>query len=306
MSWKYIAPLRLPRGHFVAIIVGCWLLAIIPGVTFAQGTGEPATETEPAPATAPAQASGDDAANEASTPDAAARPATLFEKLTAGNMTWFMLPIVIASIIATWFSIERLMVLRRRTVIPYAFVTRFLEHLEQDRLDPQLAVKLCEENGSPIAQVFAHGVRKWGKPSVEIEQAIIDGGERQVSNLRRHLRVLNGVATVAPLLGLLGTVVGMIMAFDQIAGGTAMGKAEQLAGGIGVALLTTAGGLTVAIPSLILYMYLSGRVDILVMEMDALAQKVVGLISAESIAERRENDRPSRKKAKDKVTAESA
>ncbi|QDT49442.1 colicin uptake protein TolQ [Symmachiella dynata] len=304
MSWKYIAPLRLPRGHFVAIIGGCWLLAIIPAVTFAQGSGEPATE--PAPATAPAQAPGDDAANEASTPDAAARPATLFEKLTAGNMTWFMLPIVIASIIATWFSIERLMVLRRRTVIPYAFVTRFLEHLEQDRLDPQLAVKLCEENGSPIAQVFAHGVRKWGKPSVEIEQAIIDGGERQVSNLRRHLRVLNGVATVAPLLGLLGTVVGMIMAFDQIAGGTAMGKAEQLAGGIGVALLTTAGGLTVAIPSLILYMYLSGRVDILVMEMDALAQKVVGLISAESIAERRENDRPSRKKAKDKVTAESA
>lgn len=304
MSWKYIAPLRLPRGHFVAIIVGCWLLAAIPAVTFAQGTGEPAAKTELESTAAPAPAA--EVVNDTNSTDAVARPATLFEKLTAGNMTWFMLPIVIASIIATWFSIERLMVLRRRTVIPYAFVTRFLEHLEQDRLDPQLAVKLCEENGSPIAQVFAHGVRKWGKPSVEIEQAIIDGGERQVSNLRRHLRVLNGVATVAPLLGLLGTVVGMIMAFDQIAGGTAMGKAEQLAGGIGVALLTTAGGLTVAIPSLILYMYLSGRVDILVMEMDALAQKVVGLISAESIAERRDNDRSSRKKAKDKVTAESA
>ena len=69
----------------------------------------------------------------------------------------------------------------------------------------------------------------------------------------------------------------MIMAFDQIAGGTAMGKAEQLAGGIGVALLTTAGGLTVAIPSLILYMYLSGRVDILVMEMDAPGAEGGGL-----------------------------
>ena len=298
MSWKFIAPRRLPWGYFSALIVGCWLLATIPGVTIAQGTDDPAAQTAPTPNA--------DASDEIDNADVAALPATLFEKLTAGNMTWFMLPIVIASIISTWFSIERLMVLRRRTVIPYAFVTRFLEHLEQDRLDQQLAVKLCDENGSPIAQVFAHGVRKWGKPSVEIEQAIIDGGERQVSNLRRHLRVLNGVATVAPLLGLLGTVVGMIMAFDQIAGGTAMGKAEQLAGGIGVALLTTAGGLTVAIPSLILYMYLSGRVDILVMEMDALAQKVVGLISAESLAERRETDRSSRKNAKNKVTAESA
>ena len=119
-------------------------------------------------------------------------------------MSWFMLPIVIASIISTWFAIERLMVLRRSSVIPYAFVTRFLEHLEQDRLDQQLAVKLCEENGSAVAHVFAHGVRKWGKPSVEIEQAIIDGGERQVSNLRRHLRVLNGVATVAPSVGTFG------------------------------------------------------------------------------------------------------
>ena len=176
------------------------------------------------------------------------------------------------------------MLLRRGRVIPRPFVDRFVQHLEQGKLDPDKALQLCEENGSPLAAVFAHGVRKWGKPSVEVEQAIIDGGERQVSQLRKHLRVLNGVATVTPLIGLLGTVIGMIQAFNKIANSSAMGKADELAVGIALALLTTAVGLMIAIPSLIMYMYLAGRVDALVMEMDHLAQDVVHLISAEALA----------------------
>jgi biopolymer transport protein ExbB len=169
-------------------------------------------------------------------------------------------------------------------VIPKDFVTRFVDHLEQGQLDRRTALKLCEENSSPIASIFAHAVRKWGKPSVEVEQAIIDGGERQVSQLRKHLRVINAVATISPLLGLLGTVMGMMQCFYDIASSSAMGKAEQLAGGIGIALITTAGGLAVAIPALILYLYFVGRVDNLVMEMDLLAQRVANLISAESLS----------------------
>ncbi len=209
-------------------------------------------------------------------------PTDLFETIIAGGPV--MIPIGICSVIALAFGLERMVLLRRRRVIPKDFVTRFIEHLEQSMLDRKSALKLCEENGSPVAEVFAHGVRKWGKPSVEVEQAIIDGGERQVGQLRKHLRILNAVATVSPLLGLFGTVIGMMMCFNQIASSSAMGKAEQLAGGIGVALITTAGGLAVAIPALILYMYLIGRVDALVMEMDYLAQKVVNLISAEGLA----------------------
>ena len=128
--------------------------------------------------------------------------------------------------------------------------------------------------------MFEHGIRKWGHPSFEVEQAIIDGGERQIGQLRRHLKVLNGVATVTPLLGLLGTVVGMIEAFNEIASAAAMGKADQLAAGIAMALLTTAIGLAIAIPSLIMYMYLSGRVESLVIEMDDLSMQVVRSISA--------------------------
>ena len=199
-------------------------------------------------------------------------------------LNWRIAPFLFASVIAVWFAIERLVLLRRGRVVPKAFAMRFLEHLEDGKLDQDSALKLCSQSGSPLAEVFAHGIRKWGKPSVEVEQAIIDGGERQVSQLRKHLRVLNGVATVTPLLGLLGTVIGMIEAFNDIAAAGAMGKAEQLASGIALALLTTAFGLTIAIPSLIMYMYLAGRVDALVMEMDELAQEVVRLVSAEHLA----------------------
>src|SRR5262249_7573913 len=111
-----------------------------------------------------------------------------------------------------------------------------------------------------------------------------DGGERQVSKLRKNLRILNAVATISPLLGLLGTVIGMISCFNAIATSNAMGKSEQLAGGVGMALINTAGGLAVAIPALILYMYFAAKIDSLVMEMDLLAQKVVNLISAEGLA----------------------
>lgn len=192
----------------------------------------------------------------------------------------------VASIMALWFGIERLVQLSRRRVIPKHFVDRFLMHLRNGQLEPQQALSICRDNGSPIADVFAHGIRKWGRPSVEVEQAIIDGGERQVAQLRKHLRVLNGVATVAPLIGLLGTVIGMIRAFNDIASSSAMGKPEELAVGIGLALLTTAVGLCIAIPALTLYMYLSSRVDTLVMEMDELSQNVVQLISAEALAAR--------------------
>ena len=183
-------------------------------------------------------------------------PVEIIEK-----MSGWLVPFVIASILSVWFTIERLVVLRRSRVIPRSFVEPFLENLHKGKLDFTTALSLCRKNDSPIAAVFLHGVQKWGRPSVEVEQAVIDGGERQIGQLRRHLRVLNGVATVTPLLGLLGTVVGMIQAFNDIASAGAMGKADQLAAGIAMALLTTAFGLAIAIPSLIMYMYLSGRVE---------------------------------------------
>lgn len=198
----------------------------------------------------------------------------------------FSAAFIAASIIGVWSFVERLVVLRRRRVIPRAFVERFLMHLRAGRMEKAEAISVCHQNESPMADVFMHGVRKWGRPSVEVEQAVLDGGERQVSQLKKGLRVLNGVSTLSPLIGLLGTVIGMIQSFNDIATAGAMGQTETLAKGIALALLTTAVGLIIAIPAMSAYLYLAGRVDSLVMEMDRLGQELVNLISAEALRDR--------------------
>ncbi len=192
-----------------------------------------------------------------------------------------MVPIALCSFVLLVFVFERAIFLRRGRVIPRPFVKRFLQQMREGRLDRQRALELCEQNRSPVAHVFGAAVRKWGRPAVEVEQAVIDAGERVTNDLRKYLRVLNGVSTVSPLLGLLGTVVGMIRAFNAIATADAMGRPELLASGISQALLTTAAGLSVAIPALIAYLYFCGRVDHLIMNLDSLGQKVVDLISAD-------------------------
>lgn len=193
-----------------------------------------------------------------------------------------MLPIVFCSFILVVFVFERFISLRRGRVLPRHFAKRLIHQLKQGQLDRDAALIICEENNSPAAKVFAAAIQKWGRPAVEVEQAIIDAGERAANDLRRYLRVINGVATVSPLLGLLGTVVGMIRAFNAIATTQAMGRPELLAGGISQALLTTAAGLTVAIPALIFYLFFTSRVDRLVIDIDALGQDIVASISAEA------------------------
>jgi len=194
-----------------------------------------------------------------------------------------MIPIAVCSLILVAVVFERLISLRRGRVIPKPFVTRFVRQIREGELDRDQALDLCAENGSPVAEVLAGAVRKWGHPAVEVEQAVIDAGERTTNGLRRYLRVFNGVATVSPLLGLLGTVVGMIRAFNAIATADAMGRPELLASGISQALLTTAAGLSVAIPALILYMYFVSRVDRLIIDIDALGQELVNMIAAEEL-----------------------
>lgn len=216
----------------------------------------------------------------------------LFSILRAGGM--LMIPILFCSVLMLVFVFERLIALRRGRVIPRPFVKRFLHQLQGGQLDRAAALKLCAENKSPVAAVFAGGVKKWGRPAVEVEQAVLDAGERAVHGLRRYVRVFNGIATISPLLGLLGTVFGMITAFNEIATSDAMGRPELLAGGISEALLTTAFGLCVAIPALASYLFFTSRVEQLVMELDTLGQEVVSAISAEGLQEAA--PRPSRRK----------
>ena len=220
---------------------------------------------------------------------------SLWQMLWAGGP--LLLPIVICSFVLLLVVFERTLSLRRRRVLPRLFTERILLQIGEGALDRSEALQRCLDNGSHMADVFAAAVRKWGKPAVEVEQAVLDEGERAANELRRFLRVINGVATVCPLMGLLGTVWGMMEAFEAIAGSAAMGRPELLAGGIGGALLSTAAGLSVAIPALILYLWFVGRVDMLVMEIDRRGQDLVNLISAEALEERRGTRKPRLKKA---------
>jgi biopolymer transport protein ExbB len=208
-----------------------------------------------------------------------------------------MIPILFCSIVLLVFVIERLFYLRRARIIPRPFVRGVIEQLEQQQLDREEALSLCEENGSPIAELFTAALKKWGRPAVEVEQAILDAGERVTSQLRKYLRLFNAISNLSPLLGLLGTVLGMIDAFNSIAQADAMGRPELLASGIGAALLTTAAGLCVAIPAYAAYAFFVGRTDKLTLEMDALAQNVVELISAEALQNNSSRSRSRTRKA---------
>lgn len=195
----------------------------------------------------------------------------------------WMIPYVVASVIMVWFTLERLVVLRRGRVIPRTFVKSFLADLKADKLDQQTAIEMCEKNASPTARLFVYALQKWGRPAVEVEQGIIDGGERIVGRLRTHVRALNTISVIMPMVGLLGTVVGLIGAFNDIAAASAMGNIDLLAANIAIALLTTAFGLGVAIPALTIYIYLCGRVEALVMEMDELGHQVAFAVSTEGL-----------------------
>jgi biopolymer transport protein ExbB len=259
------------------LIVGCWLEH---GAWSARGQQPPSPPPAAAAVSLPTE----------SLP-AAAEPAATSNVIPTKNLLQavrdggpVMIPLGLSSFLLLVFVFERLIALRRGRVIPKPFVQRFLEQIGDGQLDRPTALEVCVQNRSPVAEVFGAAVRKWGRPAVEVEQAIIDAGERVTHGLRKYLRILNGISTVSPLLGLLGTVLGIINCFNTIARSSAMGHYDLLAGGIGEALLTTAGGLFVAIPALVAYLCFVGRVDQLTMEIDAESQKLVELISAEAQA----------------------
>lgn len=199
---------------------------------------------------------------------------------------YLMIPLLGCSFILTAFAFERFISLRGARIIPGPFANRLIQQLEGGQLDKEQALLVCGDNGSIAARVMAGGIKKWGRSAAEMEQALIDAGERASHELRRFLRVFNGLATIGPLLGLLGTVFGIIQAFREIAGAEAMGRMELLSRSISEALFTTAMGLAVAIPAVALYMYFSGCVDRLLIRLDALGQKVVEAISLEALQEK--------------------
>ena len=177
-----------------------------------------------------------------------------------------MIPIGLCSLAALTVIVERVVSLRRSQVIPPGFGERLAVTVDRDR-----AVAYCRDNPSPIANVLLAGLKHSDAPESVRERRVQEAGEREVYGFRKHLRVLSVVAALAPVMGLLGTVFGMIKAFQTVAiSGEALGKTELLAQGIYEALITTAAGLVLAIPVLIAYHWITSKIERLVHEMDRM------------------------------------
>ena len=205
----------------------------------------------------------------------------LVNQLIAGG--WLMIPLGICSLIVLSLSLERSLALRRSRVIPRPFVRRFTECVEDGQLSFEEANEICDEFDCPVAEVFQAAIKRWGRPMLEIEQAVIDAGDRVADGLKRFLRVFQAISNVAPLLGLLGTVLGMIESFDAMGAAAAGGNPESLAAGISTALITTAGGLVVAIPAYLAYVYFGSKSDQYLNDIDRLCQRVIDCVSAEGL-----------------------
>lgn len=188
-----------------------------------------------------------------------------------------MYPLYVCSILVVAFSIERAVRLRRSVILPPGVVARVRDVATGGkRLDPYALLDDLKHHPSPIARVITAGLRRADRPLPELEKSIEDAGQREADTLRRGCRALSIIASVAPLLGLLGTVLGMIKAFMTVAASQeALGRTELLAAGIYQALVTTATGLCIAIPSLVMYYLFIEKGDRLVSEMDEISIELV-------------------------------
>ena len=219
----------------------------------------------------------------AATPAASIEVQSVWDFVVKGGP--MMIPIALCSLVAVMVIVERVISLRRARVIPAGFLPGLKAILNNGGDDAGRALEYCRNNGSAVANVLAVGIKRLSEPVELLEKHIQEAGEREVVKLRKYLRILAVVAAIAPLMGLLGTIFGMITAFQTVAASAqALGKTELLAEGIYEAMITTAAGLMVTIPVLIAYHWFSSRIEQLVSEIDRLTVEFVeeyGLTGAE-------------------------
>jgi len=191
-----------------------------------------------------------------------------------------MYPIALGSVVALALFLERMWALRRESVVPAAFRSRIRGLVREGKHSE--AEVLCQENRSALAELIGAALKDAGKPRSQIKETVTEVGRREVAHLEKHIEFLGTVAAVEPLMGLLGTVTGLIRAFQRVEGLAQQGggvNAGALAAGIWEALITTAAGLVVAIPAYLGYRYLQGRVTGLVVEMEEDSLEISGIIA---------------------------
>jgi biopolymer transport protein ExbB len=190
---------------------------------------------------------------------------TMFSLVKKGGAV--MIPLAIGSIIALALGLERFLSLRKEKVLPANFVKGLSEAWDSDPTG-QAAEEFCDKSGGAAGHVFKAGLQWREEGHQAVYKAIEDAGAREADKMKRSLRPLSIIASVSPLLGLLGTVYGMIESFQATATSGGAAKTADLANGIYEALVSTAAGLTIAIPVMLLFQWLSTRVDAIIDHID--------------------------------------
>lgn len=187
----------------------------------------------------------------------------MFDVLVKGG--WMMYPLLLSSVIALAVSLERLWALRRKKIIVPEIVAVIDQIKEPEDLN--LAKSVCQKFEGPFANILLTTIENQDLPPDELRTLVEDDGRQQIRSLQRGLVTLETIASVAPLIGLLGTVFGMIKVFDVIQT-LGVGQAKALSGGISEALVTTAAGLLIGIPTLIAYNYFQSRSTNYILDME--------------------------------------
>ena len=192
---------------------------------------------------------------------------------------WPIYPLLLASVLAVALIIERLVILRRAKIVPAGLLEKVFAAYREQGITPELLTKLAQD--SPLGQVLAAGLRNHKSSRYVMKESIEEAGRGVTHELERFLTTLGTIASISPLMGLFGTVVGMIEIFASNAPtGT---NPTQLAHGISVALYNTGFGLVIAIPAMIFYRHFRGLVDSFVVEMELQAARLVDMVHGDRL-----------------------
>ncbi|WP_457653514.1 MotA/TolQ/ExbB proton channel family protein [Rhodocaloribacter sp.] len=199
---------------------------------------------------------------------------TILDTLMLGG--WILIPIVLLSFLAIYIFVERLLTLRRAATDPAEITERIREYVRAGNIHGAQA--FCDAQDKPITRILKHGLERLGRPIAEIRDAVNATGKHEAFELEKRTDLLASIAGIAPMLGFLGTVTGMIRAFQQIQNLQGNVNPSVLAGGIWEALISTAAGLIVGILAFFFYNYLLTRINRLVNDMERSATDFIDLL----------------------------
>ncbi len=199
---------------------------------------------------------------------------SLLDTLILGG--WIMIPIFLLSFIAIYLFVERLVTIRKAKTDPEALTRRVRDYVQDG--DVKGAMGYCESRDKPVARILRHGLERLGRPISEIQDAVQAQGKHETFELEKRTELLASIAGIAPMLGFLGTVTGMIQAFQEIQALEGNVNPSVLAGGIWEALLTTAAGLVVGILAFFFYNFLLSKIRRLVNDMERSATDFIDLL----------------------------